>query len=441
MPYYSLRKRAALARRAHGGWRPSQAAEGLAIAFILLVIVLYSGAWIWPVDSSTTLEVEQPFITEFKAIAYTVFTVQGCRGLVLALERRSRAASIFLLQATILLLAVTAAGEFFYGAQALIGLFGITFGAIGTFYTIGPRETVTWIYRVIFALLCVSILLAITVPQYGQHQALFHGQWRGLFAHKNQLGQLAYLGVGLTLPFIAARRYKLAILLGAVSLLCLVQSGSATSLASAALAVTLGSVALIANRLNVSHAVLLSWLTAALVIAVVLQSLLLNEALRLLDRDPTFTGRSDIWQSFLELALERPLLGHGPNFLAVDPVLGDWLRESLSVAHLRSAHNGYLETFLEVGLLGLGAMILPYLLIFRRWIWAPFQASPFTMLVLTWIVPIALYNYFESANRLTAGVGTLFVNILLIAALDRTAPKANLPRRLRPAVSPARRQE
>jgi O-antigen ligase len=61
-------------------------------------------------------------------------------------------------------------------------------------------------------------------------------------------------------------------------------------------------------------------------------------------RDETLTGRSDIWQILVPLAMKTPLLGHG--------IGGFWttaMRERTS-SH---AHNGYLDMLLNLGFIGL----------------------------------------------------------------------------------------
>jgi Ca2+/Na+ antiporter len=68
---------------------------------------------------------------------------------------------------------------------------------------------------------------------------------------------------------------------------------------------------------------------------------------RLLGRDPTLTGRSDlIWDLLLPIAWHNPVLGLGYGAFWIRPVVGLTL-------DINEAHNGYLDVFLELGVVGL----------------------------------------------------------------------------------------
>ncbi len=63
-----------------------------------------------------------------------------------------------------------------------------------------------------------------------------------------------------------------------------------------------------------------------------------------LNRDESLTGRDAIWSFLLPYALKKPLLGHGFG--------GFWTGALRSTGHF-PAHNGYLETVLSMGFVGL----------------------------------------------------------------------------------------
>jgi len=73
-------------------------------------------------------------------------------------------------------------------------------------------------------------------------------------------------------------------------------------------------------------------------------------------RDATFTGRTDIWRLVLEVASRNPMLGVGYG--------GYWgLQDGMiySTVGVREAHNGYLEVYLDAGMVGL-ALFFAFLL-------------------------------------------------------------------------------
>ena len=88
-----------------------------------------------------------------------------------------------------------------------------------------------------------------------------------------------------------------------------------------------------------------------------------DDVLQLLFGDPTFTGRTDIWALVIERIEQRPLLGYG--WMAfwgaqqANPFADVPLTSGISnVYYLNSGHNGYLDTMLEAGFIGLALTIL-----------------------------------------------------------------------------------
>jgi len=72
-----------------------------------------------------------------------------------------------------------------------------------------------------------------------------------------------------------------------------------------------------------------------------------------LGRDMTFTGRTDIW-AFINFETVNPLIGAGFwNFWQGEG--GDKVSEAMGV-EIPNAHNGYLDTYLDGGLIGLGLL-------------------------------------------------------------------------------------
>lgn len=84
-------------------------------------------------------------------------------------------------------------------------------------------------------------------------------------------------------------------------------------------------------------------------------------------RDPTLTDRTKIWDMLLKMHT-NPLMGTGYESLWLGPRL-DWIW-SQGFGHLNEAHNGYLEVYLNLGLIGLCLLcifiIASYLTISKR---------------------------------------------------------------------------
>lgn len=115
-----------------------------------------------------------------------------------------------------------------------------------------------------------------------------------------------------------------------------------------------------------------------------------------LGRDPTLTGRTEIWSVLLNWNL-NPLLGVGfesfwlgPRALKVNEMVGLGINE---------AHNGYLETYINLGLLGVlvtaGMLLATFSKIRRQLV----ENSVFARYRLGYLLAFVIYNWTEAAFR------------------------------------------
>jgi exopolysaccharide production protein ExoQ len=132
--------------------------------------------------------------------------------------------------------------------------------------------------------------------------------------------------------------------------------------------------------------------------------------LEALGRNPTLTGRTDVWTHVIPLN-PNPLLGAGYESFW----LGERLQKMWSIYwwHPNEAHNGYLEVFLNLGWIGvvlLGAlMVTGY-----RNAFAEFRSSPETGRVkLAYFVAAATYSFSEAGFR---ELSPIWVSFLLATA-------------------------
>ena len=75
-------------------------------------------------------------------------------------------------------------------------------------------------------------------------------------------------------------------------------------------------------------------------------------ALGLIGKEITLTGRTDIWSGLIASIQQKPWLGYGYGVYWLDPLGSSYyVRLSLEWG-IPSAHNGWLDTWLSVGALG-----------------------------------------------------------------------------------------
>jgi exopolysaccharide production protein ExoQ len=135
-------------------------------------------------------------------------------------------------------------------------------------------------------------------------------------------------------------------------------------------------------------------------------------------KDPTLTGRTELWQQLFGFHT-NPIFGTGFESFW----LGDRIRRFFELYrwHANEAHNGYLETYLNLGLLGLFLLIGVIISTFwkiRRELWQHFEWGRFE---LGFFVAAVVYNWTEAGFKTLHPVWFVFY----IIALDY--PKAQLP--------------
>jgi exopolysaccharide production protein ExoQ len=207
----------------------------------------------------------------------------------------------------------------------------------------------------LFGRVCaVCAVLSIAVLAVSPNNALmFDGVLRGVFAHKSVLGQAMSTGVLLSLYSLrAGSKTKLreaAIL--ALFLVMTIASRSMTSLLTASVFAAASCIIALAGR-GAAGRLSAIVITVILVPAAILGAVYPDIVLGMLGKDPTLTGRSDLWIFVDQAIAQKPILGWGlmafwssdnPLALAISDALG-WI--------VPQAHNGLLELLLSVGIVG-----------------------------------------------------------------------------------------
>ena len=126
-------------------------------------------------------------------------------------------------------------------------------------------------------------------------------------------------------------------------------------------------------------------------------------------RSPDLTGRTYIWNVVLSTNTD-PMIGAGYESFWLGP-RRDYVWEM--TGPVNHAHNGYLEMYLNLGLIGLG-LVVCFLLASYRAICRAFRASPRdgSLALALWTV-LLFYNFTEAALR-----GSLLWIVFLLFALS-----------------------
>jgi O-antigen ligase len=147
-------------------------------------------------------------------------------------------------------------------------------------------------------------------------------------------------------------------------------------------------------------------------------------------RNPTLTGRTDVWKSVLDMAPD-PLLGAGFESFWLGPRLKKlW---SIYVWQPNEAHNGYIEVYLNLGWAGVFLLALVILTAYRKVVRGLRLDMETGNLRLAYFVVALIYSLTEAGFRIFSSVWIVFLlSIVAGATLQRvksssapTAPKVS----------------
>jgi len=277
--------------------------------------------------------------------------------------------------------------------------------------------------RAAYVLITGSLLCIKYFPGIGRGFDGWTGQAfnQGVNLNKNELGYVCMLtGLFFVWNFLQAGRYtdrKLRRderLLSAGFLVLIVwlldMSDSATSLVCAVAGI--GMMVVLGWRW-INKRFLGTYIVAGVLLFGIAESVfgVYENTLKMLGRNVTLTDRTEVWKDVLELT-EDPILGAGFESF--------WLGERLEKMwakwpwHPTQAHNGYIETYINLGAVGVVLLILLAVGTFKKIQRMLLWDFEFGRLRMGFLVAILIYNYTEAAFK---GVSLVWL-VWHIIALD-----------------------
>jgi len=214
----------------------------------------------------------------------------------------------------------------------------------------------------------LSLVTALLFPDYGQSTIVYEAGCRGIYVHRSILGRLMVLNV-LTLLFLKVKNRKSIFVKGifiALSMILIFFSGS---VGPVIILVSLITFLPIFQAFKWSKNLRIAFLVLVLLLAcwtILWFCINFNPFLNAIGRDPTLTGRTDLWKGLLPVIIERPFFGYGYSAF--------WVWSNYRISHIRwisgweaqHSHNGFLEILLSLGIAGGAMFAAHYILAFQR---------------------------------------------------------------------------
>jgi O-antigen ligase len=270
------------------------------------------------------------------------------------------------------------------------------------------RDIVLLIATAIGIIAVASLIAAVLFPDFGVNALLQSDVdgipgWKGVVSDKNSLGIVMATGT-VTMLYLAispgeSRQKKAMWLLGMA--LCgalLYLSQSRTSWLSALVGIVSCFIVRAMYRRPAVGIVIAAWLVLLALPAVLLVVHDLSVLTSLIGKDSTLSGRIELWNVVLPYGDERPWLGYGYGafWIATSPMTQEIWR-ILNSYHPPHAHNGWIETYLELGLVGCAVVAMQLLQMVRDATRLSFKGAdvdaPYMLLV---VVMILIFNMVEA---------------------------------------------
>jgi exopolysaccharide production protein ExoQ len=282
------------------------------------------------------------------------------------------------------------------------------------------EQLLRWLAQMLCVIIVASVILFCISPSSAIDYTAYNGAWKGVTINKNTFGWYMAIAVAvLTLVrFRHFRWLRYVFLLSAAVLLLL--SRSATSLVGCLLMVSFIPLWRVvrsgAKTRRLAYALILMATCAGVYLIWAEQELLF----RVLGRDSTFTGRTDLWALVVSAISRHPILGYGYGAF--------WSGMKAEVLNIyiaskwlpMGAHNGFLELCLAFGIVGLPLFLYFILRSFRMAKdYMRANESWLSIWPITYLLMFVFHNLFESHLLETRSLEYLiFVSVTTSLALE-----------------------
>lgn len=289
--------------------------------------------------------------------------------------------------------------------------------------------------RTAFVLVPLSVLFVKYLPELGR--AYIPWSWTpvpvGVTTGKNTLGMVCLiLGLGALWRFLhefrrrqeGAHRTGPLIAQGVLLVMAmwlLWKADSATSTSCFALA---GSLIVVTSLFRWARKPPVFHLLTIAVLSVSLFAVFIApDVLSIVGRDPTLTGRTEIWNRALGM-VGNPLLGTGFESFWLGPRLQSMWR--MYWWHPNEAHNGYLEVYLNLGWIGVALLAVLLAWGYRNVISAFKEDPNVGRLRLAYFVAAVIYNLTEAAFRILHPVWIFFLLATIVVPEAQTLEDSDI---------------
>ena len=214
------------------------------------------------------------------------------------------------------------------------------------------------------AIALLSLIIPIVLPEYGIMQEIHEGAWRGAWVEKNYMGGFMAKGVIIMLCAFAMRpdRFWIWLPFAALCFFLVLMSTSKTALLISLIGIGGFIFLRLYRRFTFVRPILVLAVLLALATIVGMLTFAPDFTFGLIGKERTLTGRTDIWSGLMQSIQMKPWLGNGYGVYWLDPLGPSYYVRLQLQWGIPSAHNGWIDTWLSTGALGVGTFALLFIM-------------------------------------------------------------------------------
>jgi exopolysaccharide production protein ExoQ len=303
-----------------------------------------------------------------------------------------------------------------------------------------PRNLIQLLTRVCVIVMILCVLAVLLFPSDSLQLVDQSGiaAWKGIFNHKQVFGPfIGFAGSIFVIHCFDSRMNRWFALSGlGFAVILMLLSASKTGLVMFFLSLYLMPLYKIIRqgkqRIFLLYIMLIFYVAIGLLFAINLETLLVDT----LGKDIEFNGRVPIWTLAIETASKSPWLGYGYNGFwtsdASNYIINNvpWVantegfRDGSVIFH---SHNGYIDLFLQLGLLGFTLFAISLFRLFKSIIYLAFSTRSIETFFYFQIIILSLLHIFINGTMLLSDemLWVVYVAIALSSAVEYSRIKRN----------------
>lgn len=315
-----------------------------------------------------------------------------------------------------------------------VTVFGIYFA---TRFNIKEQlQLLAWTFSIAAIL---SLFVCLAVPHYGvvgvglivgQEEIVHTGTWRGIYIHKTFLGSIMSIA-SLIFLFCGIGKYKYPWIIWACFFLTIFLLLRSTTTAALGILLIIMMMIPCCRLLRINFTLFLSLFCGLFLLASTASTAIATNAdsiFNSIGKEPTISGRTLLWPLLLDQIWKRPWLGYGYGTFWEGGWEGqpsDIWRGLIGGFEPPHAHNGFLELWVDIGLIGLAIFTVSFAtVLWRSLVWLQKNKSVEGIVPIILLTQIILLNLTESYLMRSDIYWLLYVTLTL--SMHQQLPKRYL---------------